>query len=245
MTDEKCPTIQRYMDEAYARWQSDKNMSEDDWRESLSPREAIAVNVGNLNYQVENGGFSQWHYNGYSENLPILIKALQTINNYHSINSTRTVLRIVLDAQDVIENHDPKQTDWIEYGYYDENDEWIDESYEDEFEVEPEFGNLDSEYYDANKDFLIVVEMLLGEPDEIFLAAFNVNTSPTIRHSHSRPRVRLIGQDSNIFNIAGIARKSLTRAGMHNEATEMTERISLAKNYDHAISIIMEYVDAY
>lgn len=53
----------------------------------------------------------------------------------------------------------------------------------------------------------------------------------------------LIGQDGNIFNLMGIASKTLKRNGMVDEAKEMCERISSSESYDEALSIIDEYVE--
>jgi hypothetical protein len=45
----------------------ERQWSHTEFYEQLSPLERIAVFVGNLNYQVGNGGFSQWVFNGYAE----------------------------------------------------------------------------------------------------------------------------------------------------------------------------------
>lgn len=59
-----------------------------------------------------------------------------------------------------------------------------------------------------------------------------------------KPKCALIGEDGNIFNLMGIASRTLKRNGMQEEATEMINRItSNAKSYDEAIMIIDEYVD--
>jgi hypothetical protein len=55
------------MDEAYSEWQKDENRGKDKWDvlNGFSKAHQIAVVFGNFNYQVENGGISQWIYNGY------------------------------------------------------------------------------------------------------------------------------------------------------------------------------------
>lgn len=59
-----------------------------------------------------------------------------------------------------------------------------------------------------------------------------------------KPRCKLIGEDGNIFNLMGIASRTLRRAGMSDKASEMTKKITTeAKDYDHALRIIMEYVE--
>ena len=61
----------------------------------------------------------------------------------------------------------------------------------------------------------------------------------------AKPKVKLVGEDGNIFNLMGIASRALRRNGMSDKATEMTERITggEAQNYYQAIGIILEYVD--
>ncbi len=59
-----------------------------------------------------------------------------------------------------------------------------------------------------------------------------------------KPVCKLIGQDGNIFNLMGIACRALRDAGLEKRAVEMIERISLAQDYDEALRIILEYVEA-
>ncbi len=59
-----------------------------------------------------------------------------------------------------------------------------------------------------------------------------------------KPDCPLIGQDSNVFNLIGIASQTLRRAGMPEQAVEMSSRIHTeAHNYNEALCIIMEYVN--
>lgn len=59
-----------------------------------------------------------------------------------------------------------------------------------------------------------------------------------------KPDCELIGQDGNIFNLLGIASRTLKRNGMSDEAKEMVERITNGSvNYYEALNIIGEYVN--
>ena len=66
-----------------------------------------------------------------------------------------------------------------------------------------------------------------------------------LAHAHrEKPDCQLIGQDGNIFNLMGIAARTLRQNGMGSEAQEMTSRItSQAGNYYEALGIIGEYVN--
>lgn len=58
-----------------------------------------------------------------------------------------------------------------------------------------------------------------------------------------KPKCALIGQDGNIFNLVGIASKTLKRNGMQEESKEMSNRVFSLHSYDEALSIIGEYVE--
>ncbi len=58
-----------------------------------------------------------------------------------------------------------------------------------------------------------------------------------------KPDCPLIGADGNIFNLMGIAAKTLRRNGMADEAKKMTDRIYESGSYDQALGIIGEYVN--
>lgn len=60
----------------------------------------------------------------------------------------------------------------------------------------------------------------------------------------NKPRCKLVSENGNIFNLMGIASRTLKKAGLNEEAKEMTERIFKSESYDKALQIIMEYVDA-
>ncbi len=59
----------------------------------------------------------------------------------------------------------------------------------------------------------------------------------------SKPKCKLIGENGNIFNLMGIASRTLKRAGLKEEAAEMFDRIRNCGSYHEALGIIMEYVE--
>ena len=58
----------------------------------------------------------------------------------------------------------------------------------------------------------------------------------------SRPELKLLGHDGNIFSILGDAARLLRRAGMSEQANEMADRVHKSSNYYEALGIISEYV---
>jgi hypothetical protein len=59
--------IQALMDEVYAVWQKEENKGKGKWDilNGFPAAHQVAAVFGNFNYQVGNGGISQWIYNGY------------------------------------------------------------------------------------------------------------------------------------------------------------------------------------
>lgn len=57
-----------------------------------------------------------------------------------------------------------------------------------------------------------------------------------------KPECKLIGEDSNIFNLLARASRTLKENGMQKEADEMRDRAKSSKSYDEALCIIGEYV---
>ncbi len=58
-----------------------------------------------------------------------------------------------------------------------------------------------------------------------------------------KPDCRLIGEDGNIFNLMGLAARTLRHNGLAEQATEMTDHIHECGSYDEALCIIGEYVN--
>ena len=63
------------------------------------------------------------------------------------------------------------------------------------------------------------------------------------KSKQNKPNCPLIGQDGNIFNLVGIASKTLKRNGLSAEASEMTSKVYKSGSYEEALGIIGEYVN--
>ena len=59
----------------------------------------------------------------------------------------------------------------------------------------------------------------------------------------SRPELKLLGHNGNIFSILGDASRLLRCAGMSEQANEMADRVHKSGNYYEALGIISEYVE--
>lgn len=58
-----------------------------------------------------------------------------------------------------------------------------------------------------------------------------------------KPECKLIGEDGNIFNLLGIASRTLKASGMADDAAEMRGRVFASGSYDEALCIIADYVE--
>lgn len=71
----------------------------------------------------------------------------------------------------------------------------------------------------------------------------NVRREKEKHPKQAKPKCALIGQDGNIFNLMGIASKTLERNNMREQAKEMCKKIMTSKNYHEALCIISDYVE--
>jgi hypothetical protein len=67
----------------------------------------------------------------------------------------------------------------------------------------------------------------------------------TEKKTQRKPQAKLIGANSNIFNLLAIASRALKNAGRREDATEMANRVMSSSSFDEALAIICQYVDAY
>ncbi|MCR5016343.1 MAG: hypothetical protein K6A75_07210 [Ruminococcus sp.] len=57
-----------------------------------------------------------------------------------------------------------------------------------------------------------------------------------------KPMCPIIGANGNIFNILGIASRTLKDNGMTEEAAEMYNRVTSSGSYEEALCIITDYI---
>ena len=57
------------------------------------------------------------------------------------------------------------------------------------------------------------------------------------------PHCKLIGQDSNIFNLMGIAARTLRENGLDEQAKEMIDKVTNSGSYNEALLAISDYVN--
>jgi hypothetical protein len=140
--------MQKLMNQAYAEWRVN------DWTQvdfyahlhTSDHNQLIAVVLGNLNYQVENGGWSQWIFNGYTKSAePYILDILQEINTANS----KTVEEYVRKA--IREMHAEERFE------ANKRSGWSDDDYDYELDLNAE----DDGYYAINEAFMLEVNAYL------------------------------------------------------------------------------------
>ena len=63
------------------------------------------------------------------------------------------------------------------------------------------------------------------------------------KSKQTKPDCPLIGEDGNVFNLVGIAARTLKRNGLSEQASEMTAKVFGSGSYEEALGIISEYVE--
>jgi hypothetical protein len=58
-----------------------------------------------------------------------------------------------------------------------------------------------------------------------------------------KPKVQLVGQDGNVFNLLGICVKALKKVGQYEEAQKLQKKVLECGSYDQALVTMLEYVD--
>lgn len=64
-----------------------------------------------------------------------------------------------------------------------------------------------------------------------------------LKNINKKPKAPIVGANGNVFNLIGICSQALKRAGYHDKAEEMTNRVTNSHNYDEALSIMFEYIE--
>lgn len=159
---EKHSLWQSVMTGAYSRWEDEGDLHTKDYDEFIAELDELAakcVVLGNLNYQVENGGFTQWHDNGYSSQRDFLVDVLDEVEG----EATEAIKCLVQDAQETLNYYEEIKDEFAHLAssahgsLYDfsrngEFDEMIDTKLREELE------RLDNRFYEFNEQFQDEVE---------------------------------------------------------------------------------------
>lgn len=156
------PSWEALLKIAYDRWEdNDKKESKlwnyEDMLHNCSPIEREAVLIGNLDSQVNNGGFELWVDNGYATQLDSLVRILKSIGG----KTVQLVIEMIQKLEPfILRNVDNRG---FAGGYWvdeDNDQEHTSEGYLDDYKTEGmELADtLDSSYYEISDKFSEEVE---------------------------------------------------------------------------------------
>jgi hypothetical protein len=58
-----------------------------------------------------------------------------------------------------------------------------------------------------------------------------------------RPKLELVGQDGNAFNVLGLAKRAAQKAGWQKEQFDVFLQKAISGDYDHLLQTVMEHFD--
>ncbi len=65
------------------------------------------------------------------------------------------------------------------------------------------------------------------------------------RPERTKPPCKLVGQEGNVFNLIGLVRQALIKAGQEDAAKEFVQRAFKARSYHEVLSLCLHYVDVH
>ena len=129
---EQWPCLQAVIDESYQLWLQNKGWSYPEFLQNLNPHQRRVVTLKNLNYEVTNGGFTQWWENGYHCNAGELLQMLEGFAKNGSLGAQ--ILVLVKAALRLLQEFDWEEGDyealWFkldphELVYYELEEDWL------------------------------------------------------------------------------------------------------------------------
>jgi len=58
-------------------------------------------------------------------------------------------------------------------------------------------------------------------------------------------KVKLVGEDGNVFNLIGICSHALKENNMKDKVNEFVKEVTSSHSYDEALSVMMNWFDIY
>lgn len=135
---------QALMNVAYDRWHKNE-WSYEEMLDACTQSEREAVLLGNLNYQVNNGGFIQWVDNGYATRIAEVVDVLESVGGSTISNIISMLNRVYPYLNEGFKNKGCAGEYFLRMD---------DEEYED---MIADLDELDSRFYAANEEFMVVV----------------------------------------------------------------------------------------
>lgn len=254
-SEQQYPVFQSLMDKAYARWRKGGDLEgkgDAEFVAALPEDQELAVRVGNMNYQVENGGWAQWYGNGYGKrDEEWLMDFFDAHKEYAAFS---WMARLLSNVAGIAEGPFDVTCDWCggdgETEIDDETGEGevCDQCHgdgtietDDLDNVEADiFDKQDGTFYEGNDKLMAAMEQYLsGKHDDI-------GTTPAEEPAPAakvKPKVRLTGQDGNAFAVLGKVIGALKKAGYSKEEVDEFKKEAMSGDYNHLLATAMKWAD--
>lgn len=126
-----------------------------------------------------------------------------------------------------------EQSEFLNYTETEEGEEWDEE---------------EQEFYTTEYNTSVYMYLHLWNFENFHLEFVDtkdseVEKNKSMKKEKKKPICRLIGEDGNIFHLAGCAARALRDAGLSEQSKEMIHKITTSKSYSEALSVIAEYVE--
>jgi len=160
MTEDQAQKWQAHMDQAYDKWEEGDSYVQ--FLSSLPTIEQYAVVLGNLNYQVGNGGIAQWTDDGYAiDSTETLLEALATIGTPRCLELRDKVEEFTSQYIDFTKKRSDFGSYWLDHG--NRNDD--EDNYEDDTPHEACDAFDDFMYDDTfHKELVAEIEAFFTNP---------------------------------------------------------------------------------
>ena len=205
----------------------------------VHPKVEMVKRVLNLDGQVCNGGFSQYVTNGYCSeegfNLPEDLKTIGT-------ETALTVANFINNILPLVEKK-PSTGCFNNYWVNDPEDNFHDGDDEEVFDedLDPNFqavSQYDDPFYEINEQLLVdLYNFVTDQPIQKVDWVLNKKETTT-----SKPKCKLLGEDSNAFNIIGRVSDCLKKNGQRDMADQFRAEATKG-DYDHLLATAMKYVE--
>ena len=235
---------QAIMNQAYARWTT--GWSKEQFWAQLNEREQVAVFVGNLNYQVENGGWSQWCFNAYVDCAGPLESLLREKIGTETALKVAEMVNTVASAHEERESEEQRTPDNA-YCCCDPDEDCNCESEDDVREAA--YEGFQSVAEPLNDAFYALGAQLLQDTADYLAGRELVKVEPVVDKADTKDqltkiRCQLVGRDGNAFSIIGFVSQAL-REGGRRDLIEPFRTEAMSGDYDHLLQTAMRYVDVY
>jgi len=252
---------QQAMDSAYVKYGAHKGKNRFE-AEGLTGKEIAATLLGNLNYQIVNGGISQWWYNPYGsevapgeKGVPIYFAIAALASRFRDLDPdvADSIVEAMTFISEVPDLERQDKSDPLDY--YDESeddDEYFFHGSTTRVQEHFEFETVTDRYCSFSEKrrigFINKVTKVFPENESPFDAEFEFKKDgkeyvPPKGVKYPDVHVRLVGEDGSAYSIISRTRRAMERARVPAAEIEAYTTEAESGDYDKVIQTTMKWVN--